>query len=270
MRHPDAQRRLAHGVTLGEEHGGVLAQLRIIVERRRGGDQIHLLFQQHGLHGAEARLHHGVIALVLQARLVEHGAHGDIDSAARRIGGEHLALEVGDGLDAAVGAHHELVAVIALRAIDEFIGENAQVVHARVLDGEAHGGEAEQAHVDFIHRQRGDHGRRALEAHGLQHIGLAEILGDASFGEKGGRDIRRRDDPGDADLQRLGAGRKGGGEHGGGGRSSRQKVTQTHDVLPWWMLKRSFRAPKPPQRECAEAPEWCQAACGQSRIRFQS
>ena len=77
---------------------------------------------------------HRVVALFLEAVLLQHGAHGDVDGAAAAIGRDHLALEVLDLVDAAVLANVELFAEIAGDAILEFIGDHADVVEPGVFD----------------------------------------------------------------------------------------------------------------------------------------
>ena len=58
----------------------------------------------------------------------------DIDAAADDVRGEHLALEILDLVDAAVLADEKLAAVVAGHAVLEFVGDDAQVVQAGVLD----------------------------------------------------------------------------------------------------------------------------------------
>ena len=109
---------------------------RIERERRHGADQVGFLLGQHRAHGGEGRLDDGVVLVGFQAVLAQHRAHGDVDGAAHGVGGEHLALEVGDGFDRAVLEHHEFVGAVARHAVLDFVADHAQIVHVRVLDGE--------------------------------------------------------------------------------------------------------------------------------------
>ena len=68
--------------------------------------------------------------------LLEHGAHADVDGAAAAIGADHLALEILNLVDAGVFAHPITVGVKARFTFLEFIGDDAQVAEARVLDGD--------------------------------------------------------------------------------------------------------------------------------------
>ena len=79
---------------------------------------------------------HGVVALVLQAVLAQHRARRDIDGAADGVGGDTLPLRSSTFLIGPSLQHRELVAVIAVDAVLEFVGDDAQIVEVGVLDRE--------------------------------------------------------------------------------------------------------------------------------------
>jgi hypothetical protein len=137
---------------------------------------------------------------------VQHRLHGDVDRAARRIGGDDLALEVLDLLDRTVLEHHIFLGIVAFDAVLEFVANDAQVVQPGVADGDAERRIGEVGDVDFISGERGNHRRRADEVHRLHHVGLAEMLGEVLLLQPDRRPIARRH-PAFADFQRVGVGR---------------------------------------------------------------
>src|SRR5439155_1650060 len=84
-------------------------------------------------HGGEGGLEHGIVAFVLEAELAQHRAHCDVDGAAGRVGHHHLALEVLDLFDRAVGEHHILLRVIPRYSIPELVRDHAQIVHPGII-----------------------------------------------------------------------------------------------------------------------------------------
>lgn len=77
----------------------------------------------------------GVIPVGLKPAAAEHRAHGNVHGAAHGVGCQHLALEISDAFDRAVAAHHEFVGAMARYAILDFVADNAQLIHMRILDG---------------------------------------------------------------------------------------------------------------------------------------
>ena len=142
---------------------------------------IDLLFRQHRAHGRERRFDHGVVALVLQPELAQHGAGGDVDRAAGGVGADDLALEILRLLDRPVGEHEIFLGVVAGHAVAELVGDHADIVEAGVLNGDAERGIGEVGDLELAVGHRGDHRRRALVAHRLEHIRLAEVLGRGPF-----------------------------------------------------------------------------------------
>ena len=203
-RRPRRQLGDAESVLLREQRVRHRAQFRIERERRHGADEIGFAFGEHGAHGREGRLDDGVVLVGLQPVPVQHRPHRDVDRAAHGIGGEHLALEVGDGLHRAVIEHHEFVGAVARHAVLDLVADHAQVVHVRVLDGEAEGRKGQRPDVELAGRERRDDGRRAFEACGFGDIGLAEMLEDVLFLQHQRRGRGRHHDPADADFHRRG------------------------------------------------------------------
>ena len=203
-RRPHRQLRDAERVLLREQGARHRPQIGIERERRHGADQIGFAFGEHRAHGGEGRLDDGVVLVGFEAAAPQHRAHRDIDGAAHGVGGEHLALEIGDGFDRAVIEHHEFVGAMARHAVLDFVADDAQIVHMRVLDGEPEGGEGQRSDVELAGRERGDDRRRAFEAGRLGDIGLAEMLEDVLFLQHQRRGRGRHHDPADADFHRRG------------------------------------------------------------------
>jgi hypothetical protein len=127
----------------------------------------------------------------------------DVDAAAGGVGGDHLALEVLDFLDRAVGEHLEIVGAIAHGAVLELIGDDAQVVHAGVLDRDRQSRIGKVADFQLIVGHCRDHRRRARIAAALEHVGLAEVNGEVLFLQPDRGPVGHRRHPGAADFQRL-------------------------------------------------------------------
>jgi hypothetical protein len=85
----------------------------------------------------------------------------------------------------------------------EVIGDRAQVVHFRVFDRERERRVGEQRNIQLACRNGGDHRRAAVEADRLNAVALAEVSGDPVLCEQDGREVCRRCDPADADLDRI-------------------------------------------------------------------
>src|SRR6185437_4768628 len=115
-------------------------------------------------------------------------------------------LEVLDRPDRRVGAHDVLDGVIAGDAVLVEIGDDADVRHPGVLDGEAEGREGEGGDVDLAGGQRGDLRRAAAKADRLEGVGFAVMPEDALVLEEDRRELRRHDGPAGAYLERFGTG----------------------------------------------------------------
>ena len=131
---PNDHLRGAHRFTLCEQHPRGIAQCRIERERNHTRNQIDFLLDEHRTHVRETGFHDGHIGAIVQPLLAQHRPHGDIDTAARRVGGEHLALEIFHPLDRTIFQDEEFVGVIPLDPILKLIGDHPNIVHAGVLD----------------------------------------------------------------------------------------------------------------------------------------
>jgi hypothetical protein len=194
----------ADRVLAGEQRPRNLRQLRIERERPHRRNQVGLLLRQHGAHGGKRRFDDRVVAIGLEPVLAQHRPHGDIDGAAGGIDRHHFALEILDLVDWAVGAHVELVRVVAMVAVAEIVGDDADIVHAGVLDCDRQRGIREVADLEFVVGDRRDHRRRAAIAHRLEHVGRAEVAREVFLVQQHGRPVGKRRHPGDAQLQGLG------------------------------------------------------------------
>src|SRR5262249_12312872 len=121
-RRPHDHLRHADGVALDEQGAGDLAQLWIERERQHAGKEVDLALRPHRAHRRKLGLDHGVVALVLEPELAQHCAGRDVDRAAGGVGGDHLALEVLDLFDRAVGKHHVFLRVVAFHAVAKLVG----------------------------------------------------------------------------------------------------------------------------------------------------
>jgi hypothetical protein len=133
---------------------------------------------RHRLHGGERRFNDRVVPLVLQAVLAEHGAHRDVDRAAGSVSGNHLAVQILNRLDRTIGKNKKFAAVIAVDTVLKLIGDDAEIVHVGILNGERKRRIGQVANFNFVRRERGDHGRCPVEAHVLKDVGLSEMLSE--------------------------------------------------------------------------------------------
>ncbi len=111
-----------------------------------------------------------------------------------------FALEIRDGFDLAVIAHHELVGAVARHAVLDFIADHAQVIQTRILDGKTERRKGQRSNIEFARGKRGDYRRGAFKARRLGDIGLAEMLQQLLFLQHQGRGRSRHDHPTDANL----------------------------------------------------------------------
>ena len=144
------------------------------------------------------------VALVLHVVSPQRHPHRDVDGAAEAIGGQNLALQIGDRFDRAVVENQIAVLEIARNIALEIVGDGAQIVHLAVFDRQGERRIGEQRDIELARGDRGDHRRAAVEAKRLQRVALAEMLGDAVLGKQDRRQVCRRGDPSDADLDRVG------------------------------------------------------------------
>ena len=204
---PHDHLRLADRLLLIEQRARGVAQVGIEREGNDTGNERGLLGGQHRPHGRERGFHHGIVALLLEAVLAQHRAHGDIDRAPGGVGRDHLALEVRDRFDRAVLEDEIFVAVAVADAVLEVVADHPQVVHAGVLDRERERRIGEGAHFEIAGRHRGDHQRRTGVVHRLEHVGLAEVLREVLFLQNDRRPVRDAHNPRHADLHGLRRGR---------------------------------------------------------------
>ena len=182
-----------------------LRQVGRVHERDRRGDEIGLLVVQHGRHGRERHLDDGVVAGEMQPAVQHLGAHRHVDAGAEPVHRDHLALQILDLGDAAIVPHHVVRRVEAVVPVLQFVADDAQVSEARILDRERERGEIERRDLDLAGRDRRDVLRRGGDVDGIEIIGFAEMLGHARRREQDGRERGRRHDPGNADVDRVGA-----------------------------------------------------------------
>ena len=93
--------------------------------------------------------------------------------------------------------------VIAFDAVAELVGDDAQVVHAGVLDGDGEGGIGEVGDLELAVGERRHHGRRARETHRLERVGLAEVLREILLLEHDRSPVGDRRDPGQPEIGRA-------------------------------------------------------------------
>ena len=86
-------------------------------------------------------------------------------------------------------------------AILDFVADDAQLIHMRVLDGKTEGRKRQWSNVEFARRERGNDRRRAFEPRGFRDIGAAEVGQQLFFLENQRSEGGRYDHPTDADLE---------------------------------------------------------------------
>jgi hypothetical protein len=109
-----------------------------------------------------------------------------VHAGADAVGGQHLALEVGDGRDAGVLFHHVVGGEVVLAAVLDLVGDDAQVGEPGVLHGKRKARETERGDLQLADRHGGDLRRRGAEIDRLEHVGLALVPGEALLGEQHG------------------------------------------------------------------------------------
>ena len=133
---------------------------------------------------------------------------------------ENLALEIVDRANIAIGAHDIFARIVSVGAVLIEIADETEILHMRVLDGEAEGGKGERRDVELARGKRGDLRCAAAEAHGLDGIGFAVMPQDVLLGENDRGELGRDDGPADADIDRLRRPPAGPADHQEGQRQS--------------------------------------------------
>jgi len=199
------------GIALGEQGLGLFQELRVVGGEHRGGDQRDLALDQHGLHVGKPDFDDRIVALVLEPVPARQRFHADVDRSADGVGRQHLALQILDLLDRAILQHHELIAVVAMRAVLHAVEDDAQILHVGVLDGDADRRIGQIGEIEIARPERLQLLRRAGEMDRLQDVALAVMDGDALLGEHDRLERGRHHHPADAELERF---RRLGGTHG--------------------------------------------------------
>ena len=202
-RAPEQQLCQAHDIAVVEERLGNTAQLRIERERHHKRNQIGFLLGEHGAHGRQWRLDHDIVALLLEPHPAQHAAHRDIDGRAAGIDRHHATLHVFEALHGPVGEHHIFLRVVVLHAVLEFISDDPQVGEARVVNRYRQCREGEVCNFKLVVCERRDHLRRSGVADRFEDVGPPHVPGEFLFLHEQRRPVRKRRDPGYADLDRL-------------------------------------------------------------------
>jgi hypothetical protein len=201
--------RRADGVRLGEQDPVFAAFDQRPVEFRHDRDEVDLVLVDHRRHVGKIGLHGGEVA-VLHAVAVQHDAHRHVVRRADRVRRHALALQILDGLDRPVGPHDIGHAEMAVGAVLQAIGDDAQV-EMRVDDGERQRRGRKGGDLELARRHALNLWRAAGEAQTLGGIALAEMpeqLGMALLQLVDQRlDVARRRRPADMNGNRLGRGR---------------------------------------------------------------
>jgi hypothetical protein len=166
--------------------------------------KLDLALAQHRRHGWNRRLDEGEVALVLQVVLGEHDAQRNVGAAAEHVGRHDLAAQVLIGLDRAVLAHQEFVAVVTRHPILKFVRDDAQIAHAGIGDGDREGREPEIGDLDLPDVERRDELRRSLEMHRFERVRLAEMASELRSLKQHRGPVGDRGDVGQTDFHWLG------------------------------------------------------------------
>ena len=202
-RAPEQELCQTHNIAVVEERLGNAPKLWIEREWHNKGNEIGFLLGEHGTHRRQWRLDHDIVALLLEPYLEQHLAHRDIDGRAAGIGRNHATLHVLKALHRPVGEHHIFLRVVVLHAILEFIGDHTQVGEARVVNRYRKCREGEVCNFKLVVCERRYHLRRSGVADRLEDVGPPHVPGELLFLHEQRRPVRKRRDPGYADLDRL-------------------------------------------------------------------
>ena len=192
-----------HGLLQGEERAHAAGLVRLDGERGHLAHEIDPLLPERRNHVGEVDLDDAVVALLLHAVVKHDLADRHVDGAADAVGSQHLALEILDRLDRAVGEHHVLAGAVALDAVLVEICDDADIVHMRVLDREPDRGECQCRQVELARGKRSDLRRAAAKLHGLEAIGRPVVPQDVLLHEDDRGELARHHRPADPHLERL-------------------------------------------------------------------
>jgi hypothetical protein len=123
-----------------------------------------------------------------------------VHAGADAIGGQHLALEIGDGRDAGILFHHVVGGEVVLAAVLDLVGDDAQVGESGVLHGKRKARETERGDLQLADRHGGDLRRRGAEIDRLEHVGFPLVPGETLLGEQDRNERGGRDHPSGTDF----------------------------------------------------------------------
>jgi hypothetical protein len=115
----------------------------------------------------------------------------------------------------------------------QFVGDDAQIAHAGIVDGDRQRREPEIGDLQFIRGKRDRQRGCIVVMHGLECVGLAEVAREPRRLEQHGRPVRHRDDEGEPDLDRFGArGADARDQHSRRDGALQRQGFAIHDLLP--------------------------------------
>jgi hypothetical protein len=194
---------------------------------QRGG--LNLVVPHHGRQKGRPAFDDGEVAVRIESILARQDPHALLHRAADGVDAEHLALQVGELADAAVGPHHGGVVIVPVET------EGEQLVHdgdryARLENRVGHGKRRGKAAIQFSGHQRRRCVSAAGEAYPLDLVGLAEVLHHLGLflHEEMGAD---RDVGADPELRLFLGGSNTRKKHGNG-RDQRDETVTLHEGPP--------------------------------------